>query len=126
MVLGSQGNHQSVYHVEGKNEPQSAQIVNTCLAYIHSQVSSKDKLTVKQASCLMFTWEQFKVARELLFRTADPEEHYGYYGPRVSENGKKEDAFDGIFDKLVKLDAENKMPSISVPSESTEDQCSRP
>ena len=52
-----------------------------------------------------------------MFRTADPEEHYGYYGPRVSENGKKEDAFDGIFDKLVKLDAENKMPSFSVPSE---------
>ena len=117
MVLGPQGNHLSVFCMEGKASPQSTQIVNTCLAYIHSQVSSRDKLTIKQSTCSKFTWDQLKVARELLFKTADPEAHYGYYGPRVSERLKKEDAFDGIFEKLGKLDAENKMPSFSVPSE---------
>ena len=117
MDLGTQGNHLSVFHVEGKKTPQSTQIVNTCLAYIHSQISSKDKLTIKESTCSKFNLEQLKLAREVLFRTADPEEHYGYYGPRVAIREKMHDAFDGIFDKLVKLDAERNMPSFSVPSE---------
>lgn len=75
---------------------------------------------IREATCSKFNLEQLKTAREVLYTTCEPETHYGYRGPQGKNNPERErmnDAFEGIFKKLVKLDAENKMPSFSVPSD---------
>ena len=117
MILGKDGNHVSVFQLDGKKSPQSTHIVNTSLAYIHALMSSRNKEEIKEDVCAKFDFKQLKEAREILFRTSAPNEHYGYNGPRGNERDKVRDAFEGIYTKLMKLDADEKMPSFSVSSD---------
>ena len=82
-------------------------------------MSSQAKYQIREDTCAKFNLEQLKLAREVLYKTCDPEVHYSYNGPHISKTTERErmnDAFDGIFSKLVKLDADNQMPSFAVPS----------
>ena len=118
-MLGKTGNHPSVFHIEGEDSPQSVQILNTCLSFIECQRSSKNKHYIRDVTCEKFGLENLKIAREVLYTTCDPDQHYGYNGPqpgKSTELQRMHDAFDGIYTKLVKLDAEKKTPSFSVPS----------
>lgn len=82
-------------------------------------MSSRDKHYIRESTCAKFGLETLKAAREVLYTTCEPTQHYGYQGPHVSKNTELErmhDAFEGIYSKLVKLDADKQMPSFSVPS----------
>ena len=115
MSLGSAGNHPSVFEMDGSTPPTC--ILNACLAFIHCHMAVRDKLYIKGKTCSTFTLEQLKNAREQIFRFCEPDKSYGYRGPNgKSDRDKAYDAFDGIYGKLVKLDAENKMPVLSAPS----------
>ena len=120
MVLGEVGHHDSVYVINGGESLKSTNIMNSCLSVIQCYRSSKDKHFIRDKVCSMFTFEQLKSARELLFKTCSPKEKYSYRGPQINSSTEKErsyDAFDGIFMKMVKLDADDTMPKFSVPSE---------
>ena len=121
MVVYKPGNHASVIHIEGEKSPRSTRIQNTCLSFIHCHMSSKDKTSIREVTCGKFDFEQLKIARELLYTTCEPDKHYGYNGPHHNNNPesaeRKYDAFNGIYSKLVKLDASGEMPSFSVPSD---------
>ena len=93
---------------------------NSCLSFVHCHMSSRDKTMIREATCGKFSLEQLKTAREVIYTTCEPDKHYGYNGPHAKNNSEKErmyDAFEGIFSKLVKLDAAGQMPSLSVPSD---------
>ena len=115
--LGSTGNHASVFQI-GKNDSESGVcIMNACLAFIHCHMSSRDKNYIKGKVTSSFSLDQLKEARERLFKYAEPTKEYGYRGPNgKNDRNRLNDAFDGIYTKLVKLDAEDKMPIFSVPS----------
>ena len=113
--LGTTGNHPSVFKI-GDNDSKSG-IMNSCLAFIHCHMSSRDKVYIKGKVTSTFSLEQLKDAREQLFKYSDPSKEYAYRGPNgKNERSKINDAFDGIYSKMVKLDAENNMPILSVPS----------
>ena len=117
MSLGMVGHHVSVFHIDGTDENKTPHIVNSCLAYIHAQFSSKDKISIREQVCHIFSLEQIKSARKILFTTHEPDKQYKYNGPHSkSERDKAHDAFEGIYGKISKLDAENKVPIFSVPS----------
>ena len=119
MSLGNVGHHVSVFNIEGKDGRKSPHIVNTCLAYIHSHFKCRDKFYIREKVCTVFTLEQIKAAREILYVTHEPEVKYSYRGPN-SKNGsgrdKVHDAFEGIYIKMSKLDAAGCVPVFSVPS----------
>ena len=121
MVIYKPGNHASVIRIEGDQSPQSTRIQNTCLSFIHCHMASKDKTSIREVTCGKFEFEQLKTAREVLYTTCEPDKHYGYNGPHHNNNPesaeRKNDAFNGIYSKLVKLDASGEMPSFSVPSD---------
>ena len=119
MSLGTVGHHVSVFHIDGVNAKKVPHIVNSCLAFIHSHFDSKDKLFIREQVCNIFTLEQLKSAREILYTTfSESDKKYDYRGPRKnsSERDKLYDAFEGIFTKISKLDADNNTPVFSVPS----------
>lgn len=119
MVLGTAGNHPSVFHIGDSdgNSGQNSHIVNSCLSLIHSYMSSRDKQYIKGIVCSTFSLEKLKEARECIFKYAAPDADYKYRGPNSKqERDKISDAFEGIFAKLVKLDAEDNLPTFSVPS----------
>ena len=110
MVLGTAGNHPSVFHIGDSdgNSGQNSHIVNSCLSLIHSYMSSRDKQYIKGIVCSTFSLEKLKEARECIFKYAAPDADYKYRGPNSKqERDKISDAFEGIFAKLVKLDAEH-------------------
>ena len=120
MTLGQVGHHDSVFIIEGGKTSKSTTIMNTCLSVIQCYRPSKDKHFIRDKVCSMFTIEELKTARELLFTTCDPHEKYSYNGPQKSKSTEKErlhDAFGGIYGKMVKLDAEDLMPKLTVPCE---------
>ena len=120
MTLGAVGHHVSVFHIDGVNAKKVPHIVNTCLAVIHCHFASRDKFFIREEICNLFSLEQIKAAREVLFTTnSDGDKKYSYRGPSAkstTERDKLYDAFEGIFNKMTKLDADNTMPSFSVPS----------
>ena len=119
MVLGTVGPHDSIFIIEGDQTTKSMNIRNACLSVIHSYMSSKDKMFIREQIFQLFNLEEIKAAREVLYTSCDPEVKYKYNGPRSTTNvrDKLNDAFEGIFSKLVKLDAEDSLPKFSVPSE---------
>ena len=120
MTLGQVGHHDSVFIIEGGKTSKSTTIMNTCLSVIQCYRSSKDKHFIRDKVCSMFSLEDVKAARELLFTTCDPHEKYSYNGPhksKTSETERLHDAFGGIYGKMVKLDAEDLMPKFTVPCE---------
>lgn len=121
MVLGKVGPHDSIFIIEGDEEtPQSVNIRNACLSVVHSHMSSKDKFFIREKICSLFNLEEIKQAREVLYKSCDPNTVYRYQGPHkktATDRDKVNDAFEGIFSKLIKLDAEDKLPKFSVPSE---------
>ena len=111
----SGNSHPSVFRLDGNTA--SGCIINSCLAFIHCHMAVRDKTFIKGKTCSAFTLEQLKEARERVFRYCEPNKSYGYKGPQgKSDREKACDAFDGIYAKLVKMDAENKMPVLSAPS----------
>ena len=119
MVLGTVGPHDSIFIIDGDQTPKSMNIRNACLAVIHSYMSSKDKLFIREQIFQIFNLDEIKAAREVLYKSCDPDARYKYNGPKSTTNvrDKLNDAFEGIFSKLVKLDAEDSLPKFSVPSE---------
>lgn len=118
MALGNTGNHPSVFHIGGGQSAPSSHIINSCLAYIHSYMSSRDKQYIKGIVCSRFSLEKLKEARECIFKYHAPDADYKYRGPNSKqERDKIYDAFEGIYSKLVKLDGEDKLPTFSVPSD---------
>ena len=119
MTLGNVGHHISVFHIDGTDANKVPHIVNSCLAYIHGQLSSRDKLHIREKVCSNFSLEQVKAAREILFTTLDPNARYTYRGPSAKSASEREkifDAYEGIYNKMVKLDSDNSTPVFSVPS----------
>ena len=111
--LGSAGNHASVFNI-GDN---TNYITNSCLAYIQCLMPSRDKQYIKGKTCSVFSLDQLKEAREKVFKYHDPNIRYKYNGPHSkNERDKILDAFEGIYSKLTKLDAEKKMPTFTVSS----------
>ena len=119
MSLGNVGHHISVFHIDGTDSKKVPHIVNTCLAFIHGSLGSRDKFYIREKACQIFSLEQIKAAREILYTTLDPQTKYSYYGPRsksATDRDKIFDAYEGIYSKMMKIDAENSTPVFSVPS----------
>ena len=111
--LGSEGNHASVFNI-GDN---TNYITNSCLAYIQCLMPARDKQYIKGKTCSIFSLNQLREAREKVFKYHDPNMRYKYNGPHSkNERDKILDAFEGIYTKLTKLDAEKKMPTFTVSS----------
>ena len=111
--LGSEGNHASVFNI-GDN---TNYITNSVLAFIQCHMPSRDKQFIKGKTCSIFSLNQLREARERLFKYHDPNIKYKYNGPHSkNERDKILDAFEGIYNKLTKLDAEKKMPTFTVSS----------
>ena len=114
--LGTAGNHASVFQL-GDNEPKKSCIVNSCLAYIHCHMSTRDKNFIKGKVISTFTLDQLKEARKAIFTYSEPTQEYGYRGPNGrNERSKLSDAFDSIYTKIVKLDANDNMPILALSS----------
>ena len=119
MTLGNVGHHISVFHIDGTDAKKVPHIVNSCLAFIHSYLSSRDKFFIRERVCNIFSLEQIKAAREILYKTLDPQNKYNYNGPRsksASDRDRINDAYEGIYSKMMKIDADNSVPIFSVPS----------
>ena len=115
--LGMVGHHVSVFHLDGTDNETTPHIVNSCLAFVHGHFSSRDKLFIRDKVCNIFSLDQLKAAREILYTTHDPSKKYSYKGPHSkSERDRAHDAFEGIYNKISMLDSENKVPIFSVPS----------
>ena len=117
--LGNVGHHISVFHIDGTDNKKVPHIVNSCLAFIHSHLSSRDKFYIREKICTIFNLDQVKASREILYTTLDPKNKYNYLGPRsksASDRDKIFDAYEGIYTKMMKLDADNTIPVFSVPS----------
>ena len=115
--LGMVGHHVSVFHLDGTDNETTPHIVNSCLAFIHGHFSSRDKLFIREKVCNIFSLDQIKKAREILYTTHDPSKKYKYNGPHSkSDRDRIHDAFEGIYNKISMLDSENKVPIFSVPS----------
>ena len=114
--LGTQGNHESVFALDGPSG--KVHIIDSCLSYIHCLMSSRDKQDIRNKVCSKFSLEQLKVSRQRIYEVYDESgKKYKYNGPHSkNERDKILDAFEGIFSKMVKLDAEDKMPLFSVSS----------
>ena len=120
MVLGKVGPHDSIFIIDGDETTKSINIRNACLSMIHSYMSSIDKLAIREKIFNLFILDEIKEAREVLYTSCDPKTPYRYRGPNkatASVRDKLNDAFEGIYSKLVKLDAEDNLPKFSVPSE---------
>ena len=120
MSLGTVGHHVSVFHIDGVNSKKVPHIVNTCLAYIHGQFHSRDKFYIREQVCNIFSLDQIKAARKILYTTCDSsDKKYDYRGPNAKNNTERDrfyDAFEGIFKKMLTLDADKNIPVFSVPS----------
>ena len=112
----TQGNHESVFALDGPSG--KVHIIDSCLSYIHCLMSSRDKQDIRNKVCSKFSLEQLKVSRQRIYEVYDESgKKYKYNGPHSkNERDKILDAFEGIFSKMVKLDAEDKMPLFSVSS----------
>ena len=122
MSLGNVGHHVSVFNIQDENgaEGTPPHIVNSCLAFIHSHLASRDKYFIREKVCNIFGLEQIKAARKVLFTTYDPEDKYSYQGPKskkATDKDKLHDAFEGIYNRICKLDAGNSVAVFSIPSD---------
>ena len=119
MVLGKVGPHDSIFIIDEGEAVKTVNIRNTCLSVVHCHMSTKDKYYIKELICSTFSLEELKEAREVLFTSCEPSKKYDYRGPRspATDRDKILDAFEGIYTRMVKLDAQNSMPKFSVPSE---------
>ena len=123
MVLGDQGNHESVFQVEGVKSLMSANrpiILNGMLAYMHSLVMQKDRLYIQNIILGSFDVAAIKGAREVLFKCLSKEK-YTYQGPRgkTSDRDKQVHAFDGLYEKMsmLKKDDSVNIPIFAIPSD---------
>ena len=98
-------------------------ILNACLTYIKSLMSSHSAEFIQDATIRAFDVPSIKAARQMLFTQVDPVTHYGYRGPNVTANviptekDRAVHAFSGLFAKLQELDRAGTMPIIACTSE---------
>jgi hypothetical protein len=93
-------------------------ILNACLALTKHLMSCRPKSHIQGVICSRFNLDALKEARKIIC-TYNNTEPYAYRGPNKVPNirDKSIHAFDGIFDKLMELDANDIMPTIACPSE---------
>ena len=96
-----------------------ASILNPCLALMKHLMSSRDKTHIQNVICSRFSLDAMMEAHRIIFTYSEPEERYVYRGPNkvVNIRDRCTHAFERIFTKLSELDAQDKMPIISCPSE---------
>ena len=84
-------------------------LLNPVLAFIHSLFLNTDKLKIREETLKIFDLVALKNAHKDVFTYLQPEEHYGYNGPRVSDRDKAVHAFDQIYGKIQEADATRKV-----------------
>ena len=103
------------------NNPDSSKhtIVNAVLSLMHGLSIQNDKSIISEAIVSRFDLSALKKAREVLFKTVDPVEKFtAYNGPqRGSDRDKVMGAFDSVYTRMMKLDADDQMPIFLCPSE---------
>ena len=63
-------------------------LLNPVLAFIHSLFLNTDKMKVREETLKIFDLVALKNAYKDVFLYLQPEEHFGYSGPRVSDRRK--------------------------------------
>ena len=94
-------------------------ILNSCLTFIKYLMASKDKNYIQDAVVSRFSLEAVMTAREELYKCCCPMDRYAYRGPNkvINVRDRSIHAFEGIYTKLIEVDALNVMPVIACPSE---------
>ena len=123
--LESQSDHNyNIDNTQHENEhyanmSQTPPLLNVCIAFIRCLMITKDKQYISNETCAGFDLSTIKKAREILFKYCDPNTRYVYQGQRKDKSvrDKATHAFEGIFNKLRDLDAENITPKIACPAE---------
>ena len=90
---------------KNKDNPNATIILNAVLTYIHSMFMNKDKLYVQERTLRAFDLQALHKAHKDLFLFLQPNEKYGYYGPRVDDEMRKVAAFEEIYSKMQTADA---------------------
>ena len=92
-------------------------ILNGCLTYIYSLMSSRDKSFIGAAVVSSYDFPALKKARDLLYKFSDPQ-CKSYNGPRNGTDADKAaHAFDSIYQKFIELDSSENLPPLACPPE---------
>ena len=97
----------------------SAIILDACLSYIVHLRKNHPKSYIAEATARSFDPDSVKLARKLIFEYAIPVDTPKYRGLNAAKHPRDKilHCFEPIWEKLVELDAEGKMPVVACPSD---------